>query len=391
MAKKKRIAFLLGAGASQACGMPGTVELTEVTLSKIKNHYRNVSPETQNKSLGDPARFLEIILKELVEHHDSCAKPVPNYEHVYDLANELSKVWHKDHASTLAVALTRRFSQEYPYEFTQFVDNYDLGQDMASTNIKWAIELYVSEILFEKEREANLKALDWLVHACEDSEMDVRDVITLNHDNILENLFLKNEIPIITGFEIKNEHGLRWDNRMLDNSFPPLRILKLHGSIDWHRPKRDKSKFFPDVYQYIYKDREDFAIFLQRRLEPFFLTGAMNKTSEYTQGIFWELLIRFEESLRRSDLLIVCGYSFGDQGINHIIFNWLDQTLGNRVLTLTDEVGHIRSNIEDHDNPKAGGNDVPKVYARKIKNLKIEELDLRTASWERMKALIEEW
>ncbi|MCH9031766.1 MAG: SIR2 family protein [candidate division Zixibacteria bacterium] len=224
--------------------------------------------------------------------------------------------------------------------------------------------------------------------------MIIRDLITLNHDRLLENLLISAGVDLSTGFDQSDGFNRKWNSELLDQNYD-VRLLKLHGSIDWHRPKPVNTKFFPDVYQYVYKDRNDFLAFLKRRKEPFFLTGALNKTSEYTQGIFWELLIRFEEALRRSELLVVCGYSFGDQGVNHIIYNWIDKPSGTNVLVLTDEKEHLISRIEDHDIPKVDRSGVPRVDVRRItnirKNLRIEEVDLRTTSWKNVKTLIKEW
>ncbi|MCH9032706.1 MAG: hypothetical protein IIB00_10680, partial [candidate division Zixibacteria bacterium] len=133
MPKKKRIAFLLGAGASQACGMPGTEKLTEDVLLRIKASADTSGTSSQNGADGDITRLISIIEKEIVNHNQLCTESIDNYETLYDFVNELSKVWHKDHASTLAVSLSQRLSKEYPYKFDYFVDNYDLGQHYAAT------------------------------------------------------------------------------------------------------------------------------------------------------------------------------------------------------------------------------------------------------------------
>ena len=52
------------------------------------------------------------------------------------------------------------------------------------------------------------------------------------------------------------------------------------------------------------------------------LVGTFNKVSEYSQGIFRELHYRFRRTLHKADQLVVCGYSFGDKGINSEIIEW---------------------------------------------------------------------
>lgn len=49
---------------------------------------------------------------------------------------------------------------------------------------------------------------------------------------------------------------------------------------------------------------------------PILLIGTFNKISEYTRGMFRDLHRRFRSMLRELDQLVVCGYGFGDKGIN---------------------------------------------------------------------------
>jgi hypothetical protein len=57
---------------------------------------------------------------------------------------------------------------------------------------------------------------------------------------------------------------------------------------------------------------------------PVLLVGTFNKMLNYTSAFFLPLHFAFFRELDRTDRLIVCGYSFGDKGINQHIVNWLD-------------------------------------------------------------------
>jgi hypothetical protein len=56
---------------------------------------------------------------------------------------------------------------------------------------------------------------------------------------------------------------------------------------------------------------------------PVLLIGTFNKMLRYTSAFFLPLHSAFCRELERTDRLIVCGYSFGDKGINQHIVNWL--------------------------------------------------------------------
>lgn len=56
---------------------------------------------------------------------------------------------------------------------------------------------------------------------------------------------------------------------------------------------------------------------------PLFLVGTFNKLGDYSQELFSELLNSLRTFLSAADRVAVCGYSFGDKGINAVLINWL--------------------------------------------------------------------
>ena len=72
---------------------------------------------------------------------------------------------------------------------------------------------------------------------------------------------------------------------------------------------------------------------MQRAIEgrPLLLLGTFNKMLKYTSGIYIELFSHFYNSLRYSKYLIICGYGFGDKGINTQILEWVYSSLENRI------------------------------------------------------------
>ena len=94
-----------------------------------------------------------------------------------------------------------------------------------------------------------------------------------------------------------------------------MRLLKLHGSIDWcwkELPGERGEMPMLTVVQSFEPESE--------RRAPALVFGARNKLKP--NGPFLSLLSEFEDQLRASERLIVVGYSFRDDHINETIRRW---------------------------------------------------------------------
>lgn len=402
MPKKKRIAFLLGAGASQACGMPGTEKLTEyvrsqIVESELERHFVEQPGEGGRQEhvrcLAGVISFLFEKIDKRIRDHDSHSTTGPrNYEDVYDFVHQLARTWFVDYSNTIAFSYSTIFAKKEPLKSTTVKDNDWWEQHLAAETLQWLMEYYISLKLYrvQSSKRLNMKSIKWLSHAYFDDDIDVRDVVTLNHDNVLEFLFRDCNIAFETGFGPQKDGRRKWDLKQLRQNSKAIRLIKLHGSIDWDRERNESHKFFSDVSQFEAGNEGEFMGFLRNRYDPFFLVGATNKQSEYTQGIFWELLLSFEMAIQRSDVLIVCGYSFRDSGVNHIIYNWVDKFPNRKVLVLVDKKRSVETNIEYFRIPGPAGSNSSLVRLDEIKNLQVKEFDLRVGNWEEIKALVED-
>jgi NAD-dependent SIR2 family protein deacetylase len=148
-------------------------------------------------------------------------------------------------------------------------------------------------------------------------------ILTLNYDLTIENLSSKAGIDADTGFT-------SWAANRALNFEGPLRLLKLHGSIDWignNAPGASAGGDFPvATYETSAQPYGDHRI-------PLVVFGAGSKLR--ADGPFLELFMEAKAALSAADELIVVGYSFRDPHINQLIRDWLSTDI-DRSLMIVD-------------------------------------------------------
>ena len=206
-------------------------------------------------------------------------------------------------------------------------------------------------------RQHPLTTLKILVEAC--GTKNVVGIATLPHDTHVETHLRKEKMPLADGF-YEPEAGVRyWNGDLLsDNKIP---FLKLHGSVDWFqlRPYNSESWFddrmsIPFDGNHHHTKTKDGV--LQGALDgrPLLLIGTFNKITQYSQEIFLDLHYAFRSILRKADQLIVCGYSFGDKGINSEVIEWYYAKRGRRFLVMHPNPDELVSNARGSIQQKWG-------------------------------------
>jgi hypothetical protein len=108
-----------------------------------------------------------------------------------------------------------------------------------------------------------------------------------------------------------------------------LRLLKLHGSIDWvvKRPQFVSGELPAQQIVKVLDPAEK-----QRYDQPAVVFGEAGKLR--SEGPFLELLLAWSAALRLADSLLVVGYSFRDQHVNEIIARWFNSDQRRRILVV---------------------------------------------------------
>lgn len=318
---QRSIGFLLGSGVSCASGAPGVGGLTSTVLD---GDYCRYSDGTIGRprpgqviDRADPAgpscrKALRQLRDRLTPYYQRVMRRDPNYEDLLYVIGQLADEWGGDLDNPLV-----EFGGESLHRILASGPN---PADKSYVDIQRYVRGVVCAEL------GNFSATSALAFLSEGiaSRPGARiPIFTLNHDLLIERHF-----PDIADGFTEVEPGLFfWDpvspTRIIDRHF----LLKLHGSINWwrHPAAVDQIIRFGSATQ----KHSD----LRRRVDqPVILAGTFNKLFGYTSGIFGDLFELFRRELRELDALVVCGYGFGDKGINNQVIAWMDGQAERRVV-----------------------------------------------------------
>ncbi len=136
------------------------------------------------------------------------------------------------------------------------------------------------------------------------------EFFTTNYDTLIEDALALKQIPYDDGF-IGGGVGFWAGYDIAEHRSAKARVVKLHGSIDWVAPKHDASQLlrtrFSDKYP---KARNAVVIYPQS-------TKYINTQLDPFSALFNRFRQNLSDGAER--ILLICGYSFGDEHINEDI------------------------------------------------------------------------
>jgi SIR2-like domain len=146
-------------------------------------------------------------------------------------------------------------------------------------------------------------------------------VATLNYDRSVEEVAKAHDAPYTTGIATWLRRGeLKWQEH-------GLRLLKLHGSIDWIIEKTIQAGQLPvhTVEEAALDERRGFQL-------PGVVFGEAGKLR--AEGPFLELLLAWATQMTEATSLLIVGYSFRDPHVNEIIARWFNANTTRRIILL---------------------------------------------------------
>ena len=347
-----KISFLLGAGISIPAGFSTTNEITSRILSGegIIHHddstyyFDNSLPIGMHNFDVYVNRVILLLKKLLLEINNyylyDFNAHCPNYEDLYYVVNQLHDSELREYENPVVGAFLEKIildiwrinSQNYPGDAS---GSWDLNKLLGEA------QNYIRDVVWRMLQKEITKTdhLKSICDACLDQDIEKVDIFTLNHDLLLETALNTSSIPYNIGFSKQINHVRYWHPKWFEKNNTKVRLLKLHGSIDWFIFPSNEYSYGPeatgisdsgDIWHTVDPNGNSQTPAGGR---PIFLAGTFNKMLHYTSAIFADLHYLFRQSIRSVEDLIVCGYGFGDKGINSQIIEWMSQS-SNKHLTL---------------------------------------------------------
>lgn len=326
---------LLGAGASADAGVPMAAGLTKSALDDVP---RDAYPGRRDERLAPALAFvvnaiqrhalasgksdadklalpgIELVVSAVAMLHDRPALEISAFIGSWDpvvsmidpLRRRVDGSRFKAFIDDVAKSLGSPFGAN-SQKFSDALDSY-----MSSTSMSvgtfgelrdWLLDQVVRDV--SKFTIDDTVYLDPLVNWAFNSETTVA---TLNYDRCIEESANRCSIAVDRAVDSWAATG-----RLSTKSSRSLRLLKLHGSVDWEfRGERFTAETASKLDYYTPR-------------QPGIIYGQRGKLR--ADGPFLQLLEAFRQELNESSTLVAVGYSFGDSHINAILEGWLSRNV----------------------------------------------------------------
>lgn len=342
------IMVLFGAGASLAGGCPSTWDITERVSSGrdivrytsgqyfLEKRSSTYARHTTDEYLDRVLAFLRRLAQEVDGYYGDLHRPT-NYEDLYYLA---SQVYESEMHETDNPAI-QSFIEDLRTEFAPLMraqegeirEAWTLGE-LARETVNYLHDI-IARLL--SGAPTTTDHFNWLL-AMHRSGVAL-SLATLAHDRSLEIALQRAAIEFTDGFGDPVSSVRYWEpDRLLDAY--ALRVLKLHGSVDWYRFRTTGGGWEDERIGLLLSGDPDDTLDPEGRPQealdgrPLLLAGTFNKVFNYSRGIFADLLMALRLALRSCRRLVVCGYSFGDKGVNTQILEWMYATPDHRLVVV---------------------------------------------------------
>ncbi len=351
--------LFLGSGVSLASGLPGVLDITGRLLEGV--YFRDLdergkfysADDANGKNvvnIDDIQSFLRLLSK-VDSHYLSTLAPyisggkykntgsiyrsVTSYEDLFHLSEQLRQ----SGAGLTDDAMTGSFVDLIEERAGNLLEGYIREQRLISLyHLSSRTSEFIEWLVAGSLHSTHIRGLDLLVELARSPRINRLDIVTLNHDTLVERLFIENAIPYVDGFGPVDGDFRFFDDRLYDDKDVKVSIFKPHGSVEWYRVlgMNYPAIFCGEDIQNCKLGNGDTKKIMIKT--PAFLSG-VNKVISYNRGIYSEIFYRVHQVFKQNQSVVMSGYGWGDTAINFRIMNWLDYTNENAIMLL-------------HQNPK---------------------------------------
>ena len=297
------LTFLIGAGCSKCAGLPLTRELTDRVLSGDELNCTS-------------KQILNVIKEEFADADDS---------HIEDYLSEI--------VDLLAIA-DRRVERGVEDCAVSVGSNQYTAEQLrfAIDQIKRAIECAIRRQVSVDTHRDFINSVHKPTRVGRLADTRPVDYLILNYDTIIEDALAMEKVPYADGL-YGGATGW-WKPDTFDMVGLSVRVIKIHGSIDWRLFPGDSS---PRRVSTSIQMPDDSDL-------PVLIWPSSTKYQETQLDPFAELLNRARKAMQPPShsnaqrLLVVCGYSLGDSHINTEIEKALEESTGDLTVAVFTDV-----------------------------------------------------
>ena len=276
------------------------------------------------------AKFLGILRQEIEENFGDWRKKPVNYEDLYYVAAQISDDDAGEFENPVILPFVREISPKVESQIK--AEPWDIRRNWGVSVLARETVDYISDVVWASlcSKPSRLDHLRMVTGASRDGAITGVDIFTLNHDTVIEQVLREEGLKFIEGLGPQSGELRRWDPTLYDGEAEKVRLLKLHGSVDWFRIRQSEAKQITEFTATLGKTT-DFPYLRDgdgRLLEaiarrPLILIGTFNKMLRYTSGVYADVFFRFYRDLEKANALVISGYGFGDKGVNSRIIEWV--------------------------------------------------------------------
>ena len=296
-----KIGFLLGAGFSVPSGYPTAYEIRDSLFSMVYRNTRLMRFTDQRIYHITPTYPYNPFTNCWNDYHRDVFNQIwaefdiSGYEQMYQLfctlEDDRCSVNYKKYAGIVSNLLINYMDKVSP------IQNAD--------DLVFIIQSFIIEIVFFCLGGHPIRSNPYhQVMRLLSTNDHTLHIATLNHDTSIEWVLQANHIPYSDGFNNACEFMNFWPTY-------PICVYKLHGSVDWFY--RDYRLFKTGNLLRVSIDKSHGAN------DSVIAIGIKNKFNFYRMPFFKDIYSRFIDHASDLDLLVVIGYSEGDQYINQLV------------------------------------------------------------------------
>ena len=359
-----KVAFVCGSGISVSAGLPSVTELTNRILSGRDfgchtdgNFYMQEPAAGLEDDVARIGRFLKILELRCDDFYRPCenqedfyterfGKHETNYEDIYYLLKQIQDSEFMEYENPALGPFIESVAECARAMGILREGDGPMGSEWSFGNLMTKSESYmvcvVWNLLLHVPSNKNWQdSFALFKEAYNDSAVSEIHMYTLNHDRLFETFCEEQNLHFADGFAPPAGDIRFWSPiENLEQSQARIRLLKLHGSADWFQfPDGDQEWKVENIGIPIRGDNQHCKDNKGNELRadpsrPLLLMGTFNKMLQYQLGIFAYMQASLYFNLRGADELIVCGYGFGDKGINARILDWVWANEQNRLVVI---------------------------------------------------------